>query len=67
MWIWVIIAFAVIGAIIGFLGSDKDSKGEDAVGGAMAGGCAGGYCLLQIAIGALGIFFIIWLFGLLFG
>ena len=58
MWIWVIIIAIAIGAFFGYANSGKS---EDAVGGAMAGGCIG-----RIAIAALGIILILWLFNLLF-
>ena len=40
MWIWVIIIAIAIGAFIGYANSGKS---EDAVGGAMAGGCMAEY------------------------
>ena len=64
MWIWIIIGACVIGAIIGFLGSNGNA--EDAAGGAMAGGCMAAGCIVRIAIAALIIIGVLWLFGLLF-
>jgi hypothetical protein len=63
MWIWVLIIFAIVGAILGALSDDKDG----AAGGCLAGLFAGGGCLVQILIGGLSILFVIWLFGVLFG
>lgn len=63
MWIWVIIIAIAIGAFIGYASSGKS---EDAVGGAMAGGCMAAGCIGRIAIAALGIILILWLFNLLF-
>lgn len=64
MWIWVILIAVAIGAFIGFA---QEGKSEDAVGGAMAGGCMAAGCLLRLAIAALGILFVLWLFSLMFG
>ena len=63
MWIWILIIFAVGGAILGALSDDKDG----AMGGCLAGLFTGGGCLVEILIAGLSIFFIIWLFGALFG
>ncbi len=64
MWIWIILIAVAIGA---FLGYAENGKSEDAVGGAMAGGCMAAGCIMRIAIAALGILFVLWLFGALFG
>ena len=64
MWIWIIIIAVVIGAIIGFAQSGEK---EDAVSGAMAGGCLAVGCLGRIAIAALVIIGILWLASALFG
>ncbi|GEM_PF-867549 len=66
MWIWVIIIACVIGGLIGYITSDGKNAGSDAAGGAFAGGCMAAGCLLRIAFIALGIMFILWLFGFLF-
>ena len=63
MWFWVLVIFAVVGAIIGAMTSDQGGATE----GFFAGLFAGGSCLFQILIGGLSIFFLIWLFGVLFG
>lgn len=42
MWIWIIIIAVLIGAIIGFA---QNGEKEDAMGGAMAGGCLAASCL----------------------
>lgn len=65
MWIWVLVIFAVGGAILGFLSSD--GEGDGALGGCLAGLFTGGSCLVQIFISGLILFFTIWLFGFLFG
>lgn len=67
MWIWIIIIACVIGAIYGLLSSDGSNSGGDALGGAMAGGCMAVGCLSRLAITALGILFILWLFSAIFG
>jgi hypothetical protein len=67
MWIVLLIIAIVIGAIIGALSSDKGESGAGAVSGAIVGGMGCGYILLQIFLWGLGIFFMIWLFGALFG
>lgn len=64
MWIWIIIIAVIIGAIIGFA---QNGEKEDAVDGAMAGGCLAASCLMRLAIAALIIIGILWLFGVLFG
>ncbi len=63
MWIWIIIIAVVIGALVGFF--NRGNIG-DALGGAMAGGCLATGCLIRIAIAAIGILFILWLFKVLF-
>ena len=67
MWIWIIIGAVIIGAIIGFFASEGESKGTDAAQGAMAGGCMAVGCLGRIALVAITIMIILWLFGKLFG
>lgn len=67
MWLTVLIIAIVIGAAIGFFGSNDGERGAGAVGGALAGGMGCGYILFQIFIVGLGFLFIIWLFGALFG
>jgi len=67
-WLWVILIVAVIGGIIGFLGSDRDEdRGANALGGALAGGLGCGYIILQIFLVILGFFILFkigcWLFG----
>lgn len=64
MWIWIIIIAVIIGAIIGFA---QNGEKEDAMGGAMAGGCLAASCLGRLAIAAISIIVILWLFGLIFG
>ena len=66
MWFWIIVIAVVIGGIIGALNSDGNS-GESAASGAMAGGCLAVGCLTRIAIAAIGIIVVLWLFGALFG
>ena len=67
MWFWVLVAFAVGGAILGFLGSDKGEENEGALGGCLTGLFAGGSCLFRILLAGLCIMFVLWLFGALFG
>lgn len=64
MWFWIIVIAVVIGAIIGFA---HDGKGEDAAAGAFTGGCMAAGCLVRLAMAALGILVVLWLFGVLFG
>lgn len=66
MWLWIIIGAIVIGGILGAIFSD-DSQGEGAAQGAMAGGCLAANCLIRIAIAAIGIIIVLWLFNVLFG
>lgn len=63
MWIGIIIIAVAIGAFFGFATSGKS---EDAVGGAVAGGCMAAGCIIKIALAALGIIIVLWLFNLLF-
>lgn len=63
-WIWVIIAVAIIGGIIGYM---RSGKKEDAVSGAIGAGMGCGYIILQIFLALLGIWILFkigsWLFG----
>ncbi len=63
MWIWVIIIAVAIGALVGLFNRGNI---EDALGGAMTGGCLAAGCLFRIAIAAIGILFVLWLFKVLF-
>ena len=63
MWIWILVIFAVGGAILGALSNEKDG----ALGGCLTGLFTGGSCLTQIFIWGLSILFVLWLFGALFG
>lgn len=65
MWFWIIVAAVVIGGILGFISSDGDSS--EAASGAMAGGCMAASCLVRLAMAAIGILLILWLFGTIFG
>ena len=64
MWFWIIVIAVIIGGILGFISSDGDSG--EAAGGAMAGGCMAASCLVRLAITALGIIIVLWLFGVIF-
>jgi hypothetical protein len=63
MWIWVLVIFAIAGAILGALSGDKDG----AAGGCLAGLFTGGSCLMQIFIWGISFLILAWLFGALFG
>lgn len=65
MWIWIIIIACIIGALIG--AANGENKSEDAVTGAMAGGCIAAGCLWRIALTAIGILLVLWIFCALFG
>lgn len=58
-WLIIILVVAAIGAVLGFLGSERGERTEGAM------GC--GYLLFQLFLWGLGIFFLIWLFGAIFG
>lgn len=66
-WLIIIIVVAVIGGIIGFLGSEDGSRGEGAFEGAVGGALGCGYVLFRLFIWGLGIAFLFWLFGAIFG
>lgn len=57
---------AVVGAIIGFLTSDDDEKGEGALTGAAAGVGYSIGCLMQLIIPAIVVLIGLWLLGVLF-
>lgn len=63
MWIWILIIFAVGGAILGAMSGEKDG----ALGGCLTGLFAGGSCLVRIFIWGISILILFWLFGALFG
>lgn len=67
MWFWLIVIAIIGGAFIGWINSDKGEEKENAIGGAIAGGMGCGYILLQIFLWGIGILFMLWLFGALFG
>lgn len=67
MWLTILVIAIVIGAIIGFINSSDGERGSGALGGAVAGGMGCGYILFQLFLAGLGILFIVWLFGALFG
>lgn len=67
MWIWIIIAVAVIGGIYGYLSSENGEKGENAFAGAVTGGVGCGIILMHIFVWGAGIMLLLWLFGSLFG
>ncbi|MBR1527360.1 MAG: hypothetical protein IJ640_12010 [Prevotella sp.] len=67
MWLTILIIAIIIGAVIGFLGSEDGERKSGAVGGALAGGMGCGYILFQIFLAGIGILLLIWIFGALFG
>lgn len=67
MWIWIIIIAVAVGAILGSASSDKGEKGEGAMTGAIGGGVMAIGCLVKIAVAAISIFVVLWLFNVLFG
>ncbi len=67
MWLTVLIIAIIIGAIWGAMSSNDGEKGSGALAGAFTAGAGCGYILLQILLWGLGIAFMIWLFGTLFG
>lgn len=66
-WLIIIIAVVVIGAIIGYFASDGNNRVEDAVQSGCASGAGCGYLLLHLFLWGLGLAFLIWLFGAIFG
>ena len=66
-WLIIIIVVAVIGAIIGYFASDGNNRVGDAVQSGCVSGAGCGYVLLQLFLWGLGIVFLIWLFGAIFG
>lgn len=67
MWLWILIAAIIIGAIIGAISSKDGERGEGAVGGAVTTGLGCGYFLFQLLLIGLAIVFVVWLIGFLFG
>lgn len=63
MWFWIIVIAVVIGATIAYLNSGNK---EDAIEGALAGGCLAMGCLSRLAIAAIAIIVILWLFSVIF-
>lgn len=63
MWFLILLAFVVIGGIIGALSNKEDG----ALNGVIGGLYVGGSCLLQLFIAGISIFIVVWLFGLIFG
>jgi hypothetical protein len=63
MWFWILVIFAVGGAILGAMSGEKDG----ALGGCLTGLFTGGSCLARIFIWGISIFILLWLFGALFG
>ncbi|WP_200974457.1 hypothetical protein [Echinicola sp. 20G] len=65
-WLWVILAMAAIGGIIGFL-SSNENRGESAAQGAVMGSVGCGYIIFQIMFALIGLWLLItigsWLFG----
>ena len=67
MWLTILIIAIIIGGLWGYFSSDEGERTGGAIGGAVTGGMGCAYVLLQIFIWGLGIIFMIWLFGTLFG
>lgn len=65
MWFWIIVIAVIVGAIWGWLSSDGKSDG--AVNGGCMGGMAAMGCLFRLAMAAIGIIIILWLFEAIFG
>ncbi len=65
MWFWIIVIAAIIGAVISYI-TENGKEGSAAAGGCM-GALFAGNCLLQLAITAISIIAVIWLFGVIFG
>lgn len=70
-WLIIILVVAAICGIIGFFSSEEGERSSGAAEGAMAGAMAGamgcGYLLFRLFLWGLGIAFLIWLFGAIFG
>lgn len=62
MWFWILVAFVIVGAILGSL-SDKDGKGDGCLTGALMGLFQGGSCLINLLF-LLGLVILAcWMFG----
>ena len=66
-WLIIILVVAAIGAVIGFISSNHGERAEGAVQGALGGAMGCGYFLLHLFLWGLGVAFMIWLFGAIFG
>ena len=67
MWLTVLIIAIIVGGIWGYLSSSDGDRTGGAIGGAFTGGMGCAYVLFKIFIWGLGIVFLLWLFGALFG
>lgn len=65
MWFWIIIIAVIIGGAIAYFSGDGNV--DDLFAGGMAGGCLAGDCLVRLAIAAISIMAILWLFDVIFG
>lgn len=66
-WLIIILIVAAIGAVFGYFASEDEHRGEDAAQGALMGAIGCGHLLLQLFLWGLGLAFLIWLFGAIFG
>lgn len=66
LWLKIIVGCCIIGAIIGLFYSNGKNPLSNAANGAVTGGCMAAGCILRIAIAALIILGILWIFGILF-
>ncbi len=66
-WIIIILVVALIGGIIGFIGSEDGSRKEGAAAGAVYGAIGCGQVLLHLFLWGLGILLVLKLFGAIFG
>ena len=67
IWLIIILVVAAVCGIIGFFSSEEGERSSGAAEGAMAGAMGCGYLLFRLFLWGLGLAFLIWLFGAIFG
>jgi len=64
VWFWILVVLVALGALVGWLVFGRSRRAAGA--GAVAGGCIGVKFLVWLAVTALSIMFVLWLFRVIF-